>query len=327
MIIGHLLSYYLTCNQNGKQKGFLQSFFSQTNGRHRLKSLTIIGCGTVGQTLAKLWYEKGVFSIGAILNPTLDSGLEAKEFIGAGRVAEDFYDLRSTDVWLIATPDDLIAESCTALANTGVLAEGNLVFHASGAHTSANLGPAWASRALTASLHPIKSFLAPKSAVETFDGTYCTFEGVEEAQEILEPAVTAIGGNFLSVKAENKPLYHAGTSILCNHLCSVVDFGLSALDRAGVNKTVAIKAVEPILRETMENVLRVGGIEALTGPIARGDVETVRKQTGAIKTKLPERIDIFKALSILTSEVSEAKGVATLESLEKIDQILNEKES
>ncbi len=291
-----------------------------------MKSLTIIGCGTVGQTLARLWYENQVFSIGAILNRSFDSGFAARSFIGAGRVADSFHDLRKTDVWLIATPDDYIAECCTALADTGVLCEGDLVLHASGAHTSANLGPAWASRALTASLHPIKTFIDANAAYKTFDGTYCTFEGAEDAKNILEPAVEAIGGNFLTVKPKDKPLYHSGISILCNHLCSVLDFGLSAIDRAGVDKQTAIKAIEPILRETMENALRVGGIEALTGPIARGDVETVRKQMDAIATKFPERTDIFKSLSLLTSEVSRAKGVASADSLEQINQIINEQE-
>lgn len=288
-----------------------------------MKSLTVIGCGTVGQTLAKLWYDNKIFSMGAILNQTLDSGFDARKFIGAGRVAEDFHDLRSTDVWLITTPDDLIADSCTQLANTGVLAEGNLVIHTSGAHTSGNLGPAWASRAMTASLHPIKSFVDAKSAVKSFAGTYCTFEGADDAREVLQPAIEKIGGKFLNVKAENKPLYHAATSILCNYICGVVDLGLTALDRSGVRKDEAIKAVEPILRETMENVLKMGGVEALTGPIARGDVETVRKQAGAIQNKLPEYADVFNSLGLLTSGISAEKGVALEKNLQEIRAILN----
>lgn len=288
-----------------------------------MKSLTVIGCGTVGQTLAKLWYDNNIFTMGAILNESMDSGFNARKFIGAGRVAEDFHDLRATDIWLIATPDDLIADSCTRLANTGVLQEGNLVLHTSGAHTSGNLGPAWASRAMTASLHPIKSFVDSKSAVNTFEGTYCTFEGADDAKEILQPAVEAIGGKFISVKAENKPLYHAATSILCNYICGVVDFGLNALDRSGVQKEEAIRAVEPILRETMENVLKMGGVEALTGPIARGDVETVRKQSSAIKNKMPEYAEVFNSLGKLTSEISREKGVAIEKNLQEIRAILN----
>ena len=287
-----------------------------------MRSLTIIGCGAVGQTLAKLWYDNQIFSMGAILNRTMNSAYDACEFIGAGRVVADFSELRNTDIWLIATPDALISESCTKLANTGVLKEGDLVIHTSGAHTSGNLGPAWASRAMTASLHPIKSFIDSKSAVESFSGTYCTFEGEDEAKQILQPAIEAIGGNFLSVKAENKPLYHAGTSILCNYICGVVDVGLAALDRSGVRKDDAIKAVEPILKETVANVLSRGGAKALTGPIARGEVETVRKQSTAIENKLPEYADVFKSLGLLTCELSEEKGAALEKNLQEIRAIL-----
>lgn len=260
--------------------------------------------------------------MGAILNNTPDSGFDARKFIGAGRVAQDFHDLRATDVWLIATPDDLIADSCSQLANTGILQEGNLVFHTSGAHTSGNLGSAWASRAMTASLHPIKSFVDAKSATKTFEGTYCTFEGSDDAREILQPAIDQIGGKFLSIKAADKPLYHAGTSILCNYICTLVDFGLTALDKSGVKKQEAIRAVEPILRETMENVLQMGGIDALTGPIARGDVETVRKQSAAVQKMLPDHKHVFDSLGLLTSDISALKGVATSERLEDIRQIL-----
>lgn len=287
-----------------------------------MKSLSIIGAGNLGQTLAKLWLDAGVFSMGAVLNSTYQSGQKAVEFIGAGRVALDFHDLRKTDVWLIATPDDLIASSCTLLANSRVLKEGDLVFHTSGAHTSGNLGPAWASRAITASLHPIKSFVSPQSSVESFAGTYCTFEGSKEALDIIQPAVEAIGGVLLEVRAENKPLYHAGTSILCNYLCALIDSGLTALDRSGIEKEVAIKAVTPILRETMENVLNLGGAEALTGPIARGDIETVRKQTNAISSKMPEQIDVFNTMGLLAAEISEDKGAATADNLAQIREIL-----
>lgn len=287
-----------------------------------MKSLSIIGCGTVGQTLAKLWSDQGVFTIGCILNKNLDSAFDARKFIGSGEIAQEFHDLRASDVWLIATPDDVISDSCGKLAATGLLREGNLVFHTSGALTSANLGPAWASRAMTASLHPIKSFVDTKSSVKSFEGTYCTFEGGEEAKEILQPAVEAIKGNFLSIKAENKPLYHAGTTILCNYLCALVDFGLTALEESGVAKEQAIDAVEPILRETMENVLELGGAEALTGPIARGDVETVRKQSAAIRKKLPSHINVFNILGLLTSDISEAKGSATINRLSDIREIL-----
>lgn len=287
-----------------------------------MKSLSVIGCGTVGQTLAKLWHDKGVFTIASILNKNLDSAFDARKFIGSGDIAQEFHDLRASDVWLIATPDDIIADSCAKLAATGLLHEGNLVFHTSGALTSANLGPAWASRAMTASLHPIKSFVDTKSSVKSFAGTYCTFEGGEEAQKILQPAVKAIEGQFLSIKAENKPLYHAGTTILCNYLCALVDFGLTALEESGVEKGQAIKAVEPILRETMENVLQLGGIEALTGPIARGDVETVRKQSTAIRKKLPKHNDAFNILGLMTSDISEAKGSAAKPNLIDIREIL-----
>src|SRR4051794_6847976 len=80
--------------------------------KHVHKTLNIIGCGKVGKTLGRLWTEHGGFRVQDVLNRSLESGTEAISFVGAGRAVENYAGLRAADVYMIATADDRIADSC-----------------------------------------------------------------------------------------------------------------------------------------------------------------------------------------------------------------------
>ena len=90
-------------------------------------TLSIIACGKVGQTLGRLWHDNHAVEIQDILNRSAESGMVAAMFIGAGRVAKNYTDLRPADIFLIAAPDDQIAACCEALANADCLATNSIV--------------------------------------------------------------------------------------------------------------------------------------------------------------------------------------------------------
>ncbi len=281
-----------------------------------MQTLSIIGGGKVGQTLAKLWHNARVFSVGYILNKNLNRAQVAQQFIGAGRVAENVAALKASDIWLITTPDDAISDACCQLADAGLLRQGDVVLHCSGALTSASLQAAKNAQAWVGSLHPIKSFVSAPAAVASFAGTFCSFEGDAKVADIFAPAIAAINGHFMYLTAADKALYHAGTSIVCNYLCTLMDMGLKALVTAGVDQALASQAIAPIVRETLENILARGSVGALTGPIARGDINTLRKQSAAMHAHLPQQADVFNALGLLTTHLAELKGSATPQQLQ-----------
>ncbi len=268
------------------------------------KTLNIIGGGKVGSTLARLWSEHQTFTLQDVLNRTLETAQRAVAFIGGGRAIDRFAALRSTDIYLIATPDDQITACCQVLADKGLLSSANIVFHCSGALPSSALQAAIQQGAAVASIHPIRSFAAPELVVRDFAGTYCGIEGDHAALAILSEAFTAIGAQLVPIKAEAKILYHAAAVFACNYMVSLLDVAQAAYVEAGVEPEVGLKLMAPLVRETVENVFRLGPAAALTGPIARGDLATVEKQQQAVSAWNAQYGELYARFAELTVKLA-----------------------
>ena len=137
------------------------------------KSLSVIGCGRAAQTLARLWKDTGIFSIGGILNSSPGSTREAVAFIGAGAPATTIEELPLSDLYMIGCPDDRIRQSCALLADSSLTFDGATVFHLSGALASSELETIGQMGASVASVHPVMSFADPAIAIDDFAGTWC----------------------------------------------------------------------------------------------------------------------------------------------------------
>jgi len=268
------------------------------------KRLSIIGCGNLGKTLGRLWSNTGSVALQDVLNRSAESAVQAVAFIGAGRPVSSFTDLQPADIFLIACPDDQIAACCDALAKTGVVMPGSVVFHCSGALRSDALTVAANHGALIASIHPIRSFAVPDQVIRKFSGTYCGAEGDPNAMVTLENLFSAIGGILVPINAEAKTIYHAAAVFASNYLVTLLDVSLDAYLKAGIPRKTALRLMEPLVRETVDNIFRLGPADALSGPIARGDVKTVVRQYRAVKIWDKRRAGLYKLMGKLTSEIA-----------------------
>ena len=241
-------------------------------------TLNIIGAGKVGRVLGRLFTASGSFAVQDVLTRSCASAAGAVDFIGAGRAVTALAQMRPADCWMLAVTDDQIAAMCAALP----VAAGTVVFHCSGAKSSRELAGAVAAGAAVASVHPVRSFADPAQVAASFAGTYCGVEGDAAALALLTPALIAIGVQAVPIDAAAKTVYHAASVFASNYLVTVLDAGLRAYQAAGVPQEVALALAAPLARETLENVLRMGPERALTGPIARGDMDTVARQQEAL---------------------------------------------
>lgn len=285
------------------------------------QTLNIIGPGRVGRTLATLWQRAGVFAIQDVLSGAPESARTAVAFIGAGDPVARVEDMRAADVWMLTTPDDRIVECATALAATGALRAGDVVFHCSGALSSTELLPAGRG-AHTASIHPVKSFAEPGSAVSGFAGTWCAAEGHAAALAVLEPAFEQIGARITRIDAASKLVYHAGSVILSNYLVALMDAGLRCYERAGIPRGSATLMMEPLVRETADNVFQLGTGEALTGPIARGDEALVAQQLHELAKWDADIAGLYRALGAIAVDIARGRGESNAAALERIRQLL-----
>jgi predicted short-subunit dehydrogenase-like oxidoreductase (DUF2520 family) len=287
-----------------------------------MKSLNIVGAGRVARTLASLWKEKHTFTVQDVLDGTELGARSAVAFIGDGVAVGGIDTQRHADIWMITTPDRQIRPTAERLAGAALLREGDVVFHCSGSMSSAELHAASVSGALVASVHPLKTFAEPRDAARTFAGTYCAAEGDEAALQILAPAFERIGGNVSRIDAQSKVLYHAASVIVCNYLAALVETGLRCYEKAGIPRDVASAMTQPILRETLENVIHLGAGPALTGPIARGDASVVARHLQALDAWDSGVAQIYRRLGAAAVALARERGDADTAALHAIESLL-----
>jgi len=272
------------------------------------KTLSIIGCGKVGKTLARLWAQTQTFVIQDVLNRSQESSERAVSFIGGGRAIGDYTQLRLADVYMIAAGDDQIAECCEKLASTGQLSSRNTVFHCSGALPSNVLQPAAIQGATIASIHPIRSFASPEQVAASFAETWCGAEGDHQAIELLSKGFSALGAQLVPIAVEFKTVYHSAAVFACNYLVTLLDTARQAYVQAGIPPDAALQLMEPLVRETIDNVFHLGPEAALTGPIARGDTVTVVRQYRAVSQWNKRYGGLYKQLGKLTAGLAARKN-------------------
>ncbi len=273
-----------------------------------MRTIAIVGAGRVGKSMARLWHEGGVFRVEAVFNRSREKARESVAFIGAGRPVWTWQAIARTDVTMIATADDAIADACEELADHNGFGPGGIVFHCSGAVPSSLLEPARACGASVASLHPVKSFADPATAIETFAGTSCAIEGDDAATAVLTPAAEAIGGEPFAISTEEKLIYHAANVFVCNYLPPLVEIGLDCYEKAGVERMQANRIIRPLVEETVASIFRTGTARALTGPVARGDAVLVRRQLAAVEAWRPEYGEIYRSLAGVAATLAKAAG-------------------
>jgi len=271
-----------------------------------VKTLNIIGSGRVGRACGRLWARARVFEIQDVLTRSLESAGEGVRFIGAGHAAGHLDEMRPADVWMIATRDDAIVPSCVTLAASGKIVPDDIVFHVSGATPSSDLRPVQERGAIVASVHPIKTFTDAEAAARTFAGTYCAAEGSAQALEVLKPAFERIGAKVFDIDAALKPVYHSGGVLACNYLVALIEAALRAHETAGIPRDASLKALEPMVRETVDAIFARGPEKALTGPISRGDVATVRRQFDRVRAWDPEIGGLYRGLGLIAVALAES---------------------
>jgi len=249
-----------------------------------------------------------VFEVQDVLTRSRESAGEAVRFIGAGRAVGGLAEMRDADVWMIATRDDAIADSCATLAATGKITPDDIVFHVSGATPSTALKAAAERGALTASVHPIKTFLDAELAVQRFPGTFCGAEGDPDALRVLKPAFEKIGATVFEIAADLKPIYHAGGVFSCNYLAALIEAAIRAHEKAGIPRAASLKALEPLVRETVDAIFDKGPARALTGPIARGDVATVKHQLAMVEGWDAGMGGLYRGLGLIAVALAESGG-------------------
>lgn len=258
----------------------------------------IIGAGAVGQALARGLNASGG-AVEAVLSRTADEARRLADRVGAPVGASSWEALPATvRRVLVCVPDDAIVDVAGALARCAHPWDETLVAHTSGAKTAAALSALAREGAATMSFHPMQTF-APGASPDVFEGIVVGLEGDEQAVAVGEAMAQALGARPLRLTPEEKVRVHCAAALASNGLVAlmgVVEEVFGGADSISGSTSIA-EAVAPLVEQTWSNLTEDAPEDVLTGPVARGDEETVQAHLDALHAETPHLVPLYTALS------------------------------
>ena len=206
---------------------------------------------------------------------------------------------RACDLLLLTVPDDMLENVITQLVGAGAIRPGQVVCHTSGRHGLAVLASATAVGARPVAMHPAMTFTGTALDLDRLSGCVFGITAGEEEREYAETLVADLGGIPLWVPESKRTLYHAGLAHGANHLVTLVSQAMELLAASGAEDPAA--TLRPLLGAALDNALAHGDA-ALTGPIVRGDVQTVQGHLREILENAPATVPSYVAMAKATAD-------------------------
>lgn len=286
-------------------------------GTSRVPSVGVVGAGRVGAVLAAKFRAAGHPIVGV-------SGRSAATRLRIQTLLPGVFTLgpveltQRADILVLAVPDDALVEVAASLAIHA--RPGQVVLHTSGRHGLDALAGFRRAGARTIAFHPAMTFTGTEVDLDRS----CAFglSADEADRPLAETLVAELGGTPEWIDDADRVSYHAALSHGANHLNTVVAQAMDVLREAGVADPSAL--LRPLLTAALGNALAYGDA-ALTGPVARGDIATVRAHTEEL-TATPDVLDTYVALARATAARAAASGRIDAATAAALRQVLSEAE-
>jgi predicted short-subunit dehydrogenase-like oxidoreductase (DUF2520 family) len=222
----------------------------------------------------------------------------------------------ASELVIIAVPDRQISQAVEDLVLTEVDWSAKTVLHTSGAHAADALSALRGAGAQTASVHPLQSFPGPAQP-DALNGAFVTVEGDAEATKLARMVFETAGSRVVSVTAADKVAIHAAASVISNFTVTVASIAREILQTTRLGEQEIVGMLQPLLEGTVANVRERGPDRALTGPVVRGDTETVARHVEMLADRAPHLITAYVA--IVTETVRIARKTARLSSADAME--------
>jgi predicted short-subunit dehydrogenase-like oxidoreductase (DUF2520 family) len=246
--------------------------------------IVIIGAGRMGLALGAALHRSGeverLMYLGRSLEPPPHPLFEPDVRTGGQPAAEYRTGILplppETTVLLLAVPDAALAEVTYDVVAAGTAPPGCAALHLSGALSTDVLEPLHRAGYAIGSIHPLQTVADPWRSADRLFGVSFAVTGDPAGSRAAHRLVHALDGRPLVIPPNLRPVYHAAAVMASNHVVALVAAAARLLEQAGVPSDEAAPALMPLVAGTIENMQQLGIPAALTGPIARGDSDTVR---------------------------------------------------
>ncbi len=259
----------------------------------RKPAITIVGPGNLGSAMARALRAAG-YRIDEVIHRGGHSGQRARAVARvAGARATHLRDARlAAEIIWVCVGDAAIAACAGELAKREAW-KGKIALHSSGALSSGELKPLRDRGAAVASIHPMMTFV--RNVQPELSGVTFAIEGDAPAVRAAASIARALGARPVVIAPASKPLYHAFGAFTSPLIVATLAAAEQVAIRAGLDKSSARAALAPILQQTVRNYLARGAADAFSGPLVRGDVETIRRHLRALRAA-PEARQAYLAL-------------------------------
>ena len=258
-------------------------------------SISIVGPGNLGTALATELARIG-YPIRHIVSRRNSGGVKAARALARRVKARHVFlgeaSLEADIVWL-TVPDDAIAVVARQLAPSQSW-KGKIVLHPSGARSSDELVPLRKKGAKAASAHPMMTFVQGRKP--KWQGVPFGIEGDKPAVRAAHAIASSLGASPYVLEKRYKTLYHAFGSFASPLVIALMSTMEQVAESAGVPPGEARRMVRPLLMRTLDNYFKKDSARAFSGPLVRGDVQTVRKHLEELR-RLPDAREVYLALA------------------------------
>lgn len=259
----------------------------------------VLGAGRVGTALARAFAAAGVEVVGL-------HGRKAQSAPDAVTAGPLPVSIGRATVVLVTVRDPQLEEVLISLVSAS-LAPGAVVLHASGSADPMALAALRAQGHPCGTMHPLLAFTDPARAAASIGSASFGVDGDARAREAAQSLAAALGSRTIEIPAGEKVRYHAAAVFASNFPALLMASGEALFAQIGIGADDARAALMPLFSAGADNVRAKPSAQALTGPIVRGDVETVRRHVAALKAT-PDLLALYRALSLAAVDLARKAG-------------------
>lgn len=267
-------------------------------------AIGIVGAGAVGTALGVAlsragWPIHAVASRDATRRERFRSMVEVRRaFVDPEPLVEE------VELIILAVPDDVVG----TLAGTLRMYGGQAMIHTSGALDAAVLAPAMAAGTQIGSFHPLVAFADTERAVQALRGATIAIEADDQLAAMLANMAEAIGATPVRLAPGAKAAYHAAAVLAAGGFVALLDAIVELGRAAGLDETGSLAIYGRLIEGTLGNARALGVAAALTGPVARGDLGTLRVHLEALRAHAPRAMDLYLAAARREVDLAESRG-------------------
>lgn len=254
-------------------------------------NIGFIGAGRVGCSLGRYFVEGG-YSVAGYADCDTDAAVDAAAFTHTKYYAGAEELVYDSDLVFVTVSDDVIGDLWNQIKNMPIAKK--IICHTSGSAASTIFSGISLTGAFGYSVHPLYAVHSKKTSYRELSNAVFTIEGDKEKLPVIRELFENLGNRVEVIHADMKPKYHAAAVFASNYVTALAGISMQLLKECGFSDETAEQAYLPLMRGNIENIAQSGVCGALTGPIERNDVTTIKRHKACLDG---ERWEAYRMLA------------------------------